>query len=111
MQTQRQYPRHQFTFVLKVFDHESGVELGLVGDASPEGVLLVGSSEIQEGTRKKLRIDVPHPDGDSDELIFDAESKWSRPVEGTEDWLTGFDIEGSPLSARMLWTYTINDDN
>lgn len=110
MQKQRQFPRHQFTFVLKVFDHESGAVLGRVGDASPEGLLLVGDAEIPEGNRKQLRIEIPHKDADTDDVVFDGVSKWSRHLAENGEWLTGFNIEGSPLSARMVWTYLINDD-
>lgn len=103
-------PRHQFTYVLKVFDGESGEELGHVGDASPEGLLLVGKAEIEAGTLRQLRIPVPLRDGGSDNVELDAESRWSRHVPEPEGWLTGFSIKDSDFNSRMLLASLIHDD-
>lgn len=110
MATQRKSPRHRFTHVLKVFDGESGAALGHVGDASPEGLLLVGDMGIQKGHWKRLRIEVPLGNGDTDELWVNAESMWCRHSTDPDDWLTGFNIKSSPLKSRMLLASLIHDD-
>lgn len=110
MATQRQSPRHRVVHVLKVFDDETGVRLGHVGDVSPEGLLLAGTKEIERGTRKQLCIEIPLENGETDELLLDAESRWSGLDTETGAWLTGFNIEASPLNSRMLLASLIHDD-
>lgn len=110
MRHTRQSLRHQFRHVLKVFDNFSAAELGHVGDATPEGLLLVGKTEIPKGTRRQLRIEIPLDNGDTDELTLDGTSRWSKHVTEPDSWLTGLNIEASPLNSRMLLASLIHDD-
>lgn len=110
MAVKRQSPRHHFRHVLKVFDDDSGAELGHVGDATPEGLLLVGRNGIEAGSRCRLRLAIPLEEGDSEEMVLEAESRWSRHSPETDAWLTGFNIEDSPLNSRMLLASLIHDD-
>lgn len=106
----RQSPRHRFRHVLQVIDDNTDTLLGHVGNASPEGLLLVGKEEVPQGRRRRLRIEVPLEEGDSDELILDGISRWSKQVTEPDGWLTGFNIEDSPLNSRMLLASLIHDD-
>ncbi len=78
---QREEKRSHPLYYLAIFDALDGTQLGVLGDLSPKGLLLIGTRSFPSGQQLRLRIQGdPGSEitGDVD-LILPAEARWSAP--------------------------------
>jgi len=106
----RQSGRHRFRHTLKVFDHDSGAELGHVGDATTAGVLVVAGAGIEVGRRCRLRVAIPLQDGGTEDVVLESECRWTRQIPESGVWLNGFSIEDTRPKARVIMAFLIRGD-
>lgn len=93
-----------------VFDHESGAELGYVGDATTAGMLVVAGAGIEVGRRHRLRMAIPLQDGGTEDVVLETECRWTRQTPESGVWLNGFSIEDTRPKARVIMAFLIRGD-
>ena len=106
----RQSARRKFKHALRVFDNDSGWELGYVGDVTTEGILIVGNVGIEVGSRHRLRLEIPLQGGGTEDFMLEAESKWIQQDPESDAWLTGFSCEDATRKCKVILAFLIRGD-
>lgn len=90
---QRQTTRRHLVFYLRIFDGMSSRVVGHLIDISPKGLMLLSDEPVAVNEEYRLRMRLPHEVTDSDEVIFRAVSRWCRPDDNPDFYVTGFQIQ------------------
>lgn len=111
----RRVERRHLVFYLRVFDGMSGRVLGHIVDISSKGVMLISEDPIPVNENFRLRMRLPSQIANKDELILDATSRWCKPDDNPDFYITGFEIdEVDEESARFILSlvesFSFNDD-
>jgi hypothetical protein len=91
MKTRRQ-ERTRLIYHLRVFDARRKRLLGQLVDITPEGLMLIGESQIPAGKKYSLRMDLPRNLMADAHLTFSAESKWCVKDQSENFYTMGFRI-------------------
>ena len=67
--------------------------VGHLIDISPKGLMLLSDEPIAVNEEYRLRMRLPHEVTESDEVIFRAVSRWCRPDDNPDFYVTGFQIQ------------------
>jgi hypothetical protein len=78
MKKERKLPRRHLIYYLRVFDRQSGEQVGSLVDITTEGLMLVSEKPLQPHKTYHLRMDLPTEVCGKERLDFDAVCMWSN---------------------------------
>lgn len=92
----RRLRRHHLIFYLKVYDVQSGEQLGFLGDITIEGMMVMSKERIEIG--QVYEIEVRNQSGLSQEQTVrcHARSVWCQTDVNPEYYATGFQFDSVP---------------
>ncbi len=90
---QRQVTRRHLVFYLRVFDGMSSRVVGHLIDISSKGLMLLCDEPVALNEEYRLRMRLPLEIIDTDEIVFKSVSRWCRPDDNPDFYITGFQIE------------------
>lgn len=90
---QRSVSRRHLAFYLRVFDGMSSRVVGHLLDISPKGLMLLCDEAVAVNEEYRLRMRLPQEVGGSEEILFQAVSRWCRPDDNPDFFITGFQIQ------------------
>lgn len=89
----RKQTRKRIGTVLRLFDRNTGLNLGRLSNISLDGFKLASRDEVPVGCRYPISMVLPETLGGSNTLSFDAQAVWCRPAEDTPgEYRVGFRI-------------------
>ncbi len=101
----RKLKRRHLFFYLRVYDMDSGEQIGHLGDLSQDGLLVVSENPIELSKMFNLKINLPQSAGEHKSLKFRAKSLWSNNDTNPNFYDTGFQLFGvSPADLQTLTT-------
>lgn len=105
----RRITRRHLVFYLRVFDGMSSRVLGHMIDISENGLMLLSDDPMAVNEEHRLRMGLPWEIAGSEEVIFKAVSRWSRPDENPDFFMSGFQIKDIDREARELIRFLIDE--
>jgi hypothetical protein len=96
----RREERHHLIHYLRIFNRDSGAELGNLVNINTSGVMIISGNPITEGTLLELSMDFPEEFEGRRYLEFDARSVWVR-VDENPDWFA-IGLKSTNISAEDL---------
>jgi len=81
----RREERHHLIHYLRIFDRNTGEELGNLVNINTGGVMIISGSPIAEDALLELRMEFPEEFEGRCEMEFDARSVWVK-VDENPDW-------------------------
>lgn len=105
----RQAERWYLVYYLRVFDGIGRNILGHLVDISEKGVLLICDKPLEVNADYRLRMCLPTPMKDRDEVIFAATSRWCKSDANPGFYLVGFQIHDLDPTASELIADLIKD--
>lgn len=88
----RKQQRKKMTLTLRLFDRNTGVNLGRLINISLDGFKLASKSELPVGSRHAISMVLPDQIAGSNTLSFDAQTIWSRQEDADDEFNHGFRI-------------------
>ncbi len=89
----RKQTRKRIGTVLRLFDRNTGLNLGRLANISLDGFKLASREELPVGSRYPISMVLPETLAGSNTLSFDAQAVWCRPAEETPgEYRVGFRI-------------------
>ncbi len=67
--------------------------VGHLIDISPKGLMLLSDEPVAVNEEYRLRMRLPQEVTDNNEVIFRAVSRWCRPDDNPDFYITGFQIQ------------------
>ncbi|SDO44796.1 PilZ domain-containing protein [Desulforhopalus singaporensis] len=101
--------RCYLVFYLRVFDGMSCRILGHLLDISEKGLKLLCESPVELDRKYRLRMRLPSPLKDRNEIIIDATSRWCIADENAGFYQAGFQIKGLCSRSTTLISNLIRD--
>ena len=84
--------RRHLIFYLRVWDVNSGEMLGHIVDLNTEGLMLISEKPIETGKTFELEMRWKNSEGESEQIRFDAQSRWSNNDVNDDFYDTGFQL-------------------
>ncbi|HIE57377.1 MAG TPA: PilZ domain-containing protein [Anaerolineales bacterium] len=109
MRERRKIPRRHILFYSRVFDRQTGIFLGYLGDMTEAGMMLISEKPLAVGKVFHLRIDLPDESYTRPALNFDARSAWSEKDIDPNFYNTGFEFVGISDETRQIVSQVIDD--
>ena len=109
MPERRKLPRRHILFYSRVFDRQTGVFLGYLGDMHEEGMMLISENPLNVDQVFRLRIDLPDDAYSQPVLNFDARSVWCKKDIDPNFYNTGFQFLDVSDEARQIISQVIDD--
>jgi len=75
---------------LRVFDSQSGEQIGQAFDITTEGMMLISQAAIPKGVVFDFRMELPNTEGVPSEITFRAQSRWRTCDVSKRFFETGF---------------------
>jgi len=91
---QRQVSRRHLLFYLRVFDGMSSRVVGHLIDISAKGLMLLCDEPVALNEEYRLRMRLPLDIVGTDEIVFKSTSRWCRPDDNPDFYISGFQIQG-----------------
>ncbi len=88
----RQYAWKDVVFYLRLFDDMSNRVIGHLADISAQGLMLISDELVQVNKTYQLRLALPEELHEKQEILFEATSRWCRPDETPNLYVSGFTI-------------------
>jgi hypothetical protein len=85
-----------------VFDRENDRFIGRVLNMSMDGVMLVSMEPVKVPAEYTCRMALPEKIDDCNQIIFDAESIWSRRNENSNMYETGLKLKNVSSNDREI---------
>ncbi|WP_136807942.1 PilZ domain-containing protein [Desulfosediminicola flagellatus] len=101
--------RRHLVFYLRVFDGMSSKVIGHIVDISSKGLMLISDNPVPVNENYRLRMRLPSEIGDKDEILIDATSRWCKPDENPDFFITGFQIFNLTSDIEKYILCLIND--
>lgn len=80
-------------YYLRVYDKVTGTLLGHLADISPDGMMIVSESPVDAGAKFQCRMMLPRELKASQEILFSAQSIWTKKDVNPDFYATGFKID------------------
>jgi PilZ domain len=106
---QRKVVRRHLVFYLRVFDGMSSRVVGHLMDISTNGLMILSDESMAVNEEYRLRMRLPWKMAGSDEIVFGATSRWCRPDENPDFFMTGFQIQNMDREAEELIRHLIDE--
>ncbi|MEN8200451.1 MAG: PilZ domain-containing protein [Thermodesulfobacteriota bacterium] len=105
----RRITRRHLVFYLRVFDGMSSRVLGHMIDISQSGLMLLSDEPVAVNEEHRLRMGLPWEIAGSEEVVFNAVSRWCRPDENPDFFMSGFQIQDIDNEAQELIRFLIDE--
>ena len=103
MEKRRDIHRRHLMFHLRVFDADSGRELGTLTDVSPGGLMVTGEQRLTLGRRFHMFMRLPPALSAHPKIEFAATVAWSSNEVNPAFWDSGFrDLELEDADRQVL---------
>ena len=79
-------------YQLEVYDRATGKHLGILLNVTADGLQVKSKALYPTGSEFRCRIPLPGNIMLTEELLFDARAVWSRQMENTQEFHTGFEM-------------------
>lgn len=93
---QRHIQRHQLPCVLKVYNRFTDQQIGYLGNASEDGLMLISSLPVLVGPDYELQLRVPLPGGAWQFINLTASCLWCREDQTPMHYDSGFMLLQAP---------------
>ncbi len=87
---------------LKVYNYNTGEQIGLLANFSSKGIMIVSPEKIPSTTDLKCRVKLLQPILNHIEIIFEANCCWSRKNISKSWWESGYKIEATGINKELL---------
>lgn len=104
---QRKIPRRHLIFYLRVFERETGLQIGSLVDITSEGIMLVSERALEIGQVYQLRMELPAEVFPQGRLDFDAQCLWSGNDVNPQFFDSGFKLLDTDEEAVLCIHYLI----
>ncbi len=84
--------RRQLVYYLKLYDAETGEQVGNVVDITTRGCKIISKEPLPEGITMTLRLDFPEGLYSLKSVILKGNTLWSRPDVNPDFYVTGFEV-------------------
>ncbi|MBK5011060.1 pilus assembly protein PilZ [Pseudomonas sp. S60] len=96
MFNKRNIQRHQLPFVLQVFNRFTGQEIGLLGNASEAGLMVISELPVLVGPDYELQLRLPLQGGGHQFVNLTASCLWCREDQTPGHYDSGFMLLQAP---------------
>lgn len=98
VENSRELPRHYLAITVSVYESKRPEIMGTFTDLTEKGIAILGIKAVV-GERKSFVIPRENFVGD-EPIVFEAECRWARKEQGSEEWHSGFEI--TSISRKCL---------
>lgn len=84
--------RRQLVYYLKLYDVETGEQVGNVVDITTRGCKIISREPLPEGKSMALRLDLPEGLYSLKSMVLKGKTLWSRPDVNPDFYVTGFEV-------------------
>lgn len=103
MQERRGFRRRHLMFHLRVYQADTGLELGTLVNLSPDGLMITGEHRCTIGSTFNMYMALPAGVAQRDRVDFSAQVAWSNNDVNPEFYDTGFrNLEVDPVDREAL---------
>ena len=92
-QEQRQLKRFHLIYYLRIFEAESGINVGHLVDITVEGIMMISEEPIPTGKDYSYKMKLPGIFHGRDEIEFKAHCLWCKKDINPEFYVSGYKIE------------------
>jgi len=99
----RQLKRVHLIYYLRIFDNETGANIGHLVDITTQGIMMISEEPIPSGKDFTFRMQLPATIIGREEIRFNARSLWCKKDFNPDFYVSGFRIEEiSPGEVRTI---------
>ena len=84
--------RRQLVYYLKLYDEETGDQVGNVVDITTRGCKIISKKPLPEEKSMALRLDLPEGLYSLETIVLKGKTLWSRPDVNPDFYVTGFEV-------------------
>lgn len=106
---QRAVERKYLVFYLRVFDGLTRKVIGYLLDISSRGLMLVSDVPVEINQEYQLRMKLPSPVKDRQDIVVDATCMWCKPEANPDFFIAGFRIETLEEATAELIANLVRD--
>ena len=107
-QNKRQLKRVHLIYYLRIFDKDSGENIGHLVDITTQGIMMVSEETIPSGKNFSLRMQLPTTITGREEIEFSAHSLWCKKDINPDFYVTGYRINNITTQEAKTITALIN---
>jgi hypothetical protein len=102
-QNKRKLRRVHLIYYLRIFDNNSGLNVGHLVDITTEGIMMISEEKVTLGKDFSLRMQLPTTITGREEINFTARSLWCKPDINPDFFVSGFRINDiSPQEVKTI---------
>lgn len=114
MQERRDIRRRHLMFHLRVYDADTGRELGALADLSPDGLMITGEQRLTLGRTFSMYMELPRALSARQRIEFSARVAWSSNDVNPAFYDTGFsdlevDSEDRAALTQLMEEFDLQD--
>ncbi len=94
--------RRQLFYYLKLYDVDTGEQVGNVVDITTRGCKVISKGPLPEGKVMTLRFDLPEGLYSLKTLVMKGKTLWSRPDINPDFYVTGFEVPRLGVEERKV---------
>ncbi|PLX47309.1 MAG: PilZ domain-containing protein [Desulfobulbaceae bacterium] len=94
--------RRQLVYYLKLYDTETGQQIGNLVDITTKGCKIVSREPLPVGQAMNLRLDLPEGYFSRESVVLSGTTLWSRPDVNPDFHVTGFEVPHLGHEERKL---------
>jgi len=99
----RQLKRVHLIYYLRIFDNNSGNNLGHLVDITTQGIMMISEKPIQAGQDFSMRMQLPGVITGCEEIEFSAHCLWCKKDINPDFYVSGFKINTiTPQEAKTI---------
>jgi hypothetical protein len=104
----RQLKRIHLIYYLRIFDKDSGENVGHLVDITTQGIMMISEETIPSGKNFSLRMQLPATITGRDEIEFAAHCLWCKKDINPDFYVSGFKINSITTHEVKTITALIN---
>jgi hypothetical protein len=102
-QDKRQLKRVHLIYYLRIFDNETGANIGHLVDITTQGIMMISEEPVPAGKDFSFRMQLPTTITGREEIQFSARSLWCKKDFNPDFYVSGFQIkEISPQEVNTI---------
>ena len=99
----RQLKRIHLIYYLRIFDNNSGKNIGHLVDITTQGIMMISEKPIQAGQDFSMRMQLPAVITGREEIEFPAHCLWCKKDINPDFYVSGFKINTiTPQEAKTI---------
>jgi hypothetical protein len=104
----RQRKRIHLIYYLRIFDTDSGADMGHLVDITPQGFMMVSEAPVPVGKEFSFRMELPNKVDGPEEVRFCARCLWCQQDFIPDYYLSGYQIKDMAPQEEKIITALIN---